>query len=113
MEEKEKGIPLGELIEKVDLVDVHLVHHEVDIELATIVELNANTLTGEGKKEWSDVLNAKIIKIFYGFYGNQLVCADIAPERLSAFSYMLAGNCAAKDFKKWVNNEETADLKMD
>ena len=95
-------------------MDVPLVHNEVDIELATIVELNADTLTEEGKKEWSDVLNAKVIKIFYGFYGNQLVCTDIAPKRLTEFSYMLAGNCTVKDFKKWVNDyENPADLKIE
>lgn len=98
-----------------NLSDVHIVHNEEEHDLATIVELNQNTLTDEGKVEWSDVLNAKVIGIYNGYYGTQISVKDVAPERLEAFSKMLSGDCDINEFNRWVNDsgEEKIDIKMD
>jgi len=54
-----------------NLEDVHLCHVDEDHDLATVVELNRNTLTEDGKREWADVLNAKVTSIYEGSYGVQ------------------------------------------
>ncbi len=46
-----------------NLENVHIVDSDVEHDLATIVELNQDTLTDEGKREWSDVLGAKVTRI--------------------------------------------------
>ena len=90
-----------------NLEDVHLCHEDEDHDLATVVELNRNTLTDEGKREWSDVLNAKVTSIYEGSYGVQIGISGCSAERLKDFSYMLAGYCSCKDFDKWVNEEQS------
>ena len=96
---------LGDLLKSLSFEDVHLTHKDEDIELATIVELNANTLTHSGKEHWEDVMNAKVTKIFEGGYGLQIECEDVKPERLSEFSYALAGYCGANLYDTWFNEE--------
>ena len=90
-----------------NLEDVHLCHEDEDHDLATVVELNRNTLTDEGKREWSDVLNARVTSIYEGSYGVQIGISGCSAERLKDFSYMLAGYCSCKDFDKWVNEEQS------
>lgn len=112
IEEKEKlasGIPddvfrLKDLI-RVPIEDFHLVHHEVDMEPATIIYLDTGTLTDAGKHEWGDVLNAQVLRVFHGIYGIQAECAGVGPQRLADFSLMLAGNCPNEDYEKWVRPE--------
>lgn len=98
-----------------NLSEIHLVHDEEEHDLATIEELNQNTLTEEGKAEWSDVLNAKVVGIYSGYYGTQISLKDVKPERLEAFSKMLAGYCTISETNRWVNpanTDETFELKM-
>ncbi len=90
--------------------DIHLVHSDEDIELATISELKNTTLTDAGRKEWADILNADVHRLFSGAYGLQIEVSGVNPQRLSDFSYMLAGYCSAEDFKKWVTQEPEAAL---
>ena len=90
-----------------NLEDVHLCHEDEEHDLATVVELNRNTLTDEGKREWSDVLNAKVTSIYEGSYGVQIGISGCSAERLKDFSYMLAGYCSCEDYKKWVNEEQS------
>lgn len=85
-----------------NLEDVHLVHDEEEHDLATVVELNRDTLTAEGKKEWRDVLSATVKRVYAGSYGTQIALTDCSPQRLCDFSYMLAGHCASKDYDRWV-----------
>ncbi len=99
----ENKITLGELLKSVSFEDIHLVHKDEEINLATIVELNDKTLTESGREHWEDVLNAKITKIYEGGYGLQLECEEVSPERLAEFSQMLAGNISAKLYDEWVN----------
>lgn len=85
-----------------NLCDIHLVSADEEHELATIVELNNNTLTAEGKAEWADVLNAKVESIYTGDYGLQIEVSGCAAERLSEFSFLLAGYCSDKMYDMWV-----------
>lgn len=99
-----------------NLENVHIVDADVEHDLATIVELNQDTLTDEGKREWSDVLGAKVTRIFDGIYGTQIEVIGCEPERLEAFSKMLAGECTLSESEHWLNpemNDETFDLKFE
>ena len=80
---------------------LHLVHDEVDIELATVENLSDAMLTDEGRRIWSDVLGAKVDEIFNGYYGIQIQCSDVDHKRLSDFSYALAGYCPESDYNNW------------
>ena len=97
-----------------NLEDVHLCDADEEHELATIVELNDNTLTDEGKNDWSDVLNAKVNRIYQGYYGLQLEMTGCPADRLRDFSYMLAGQCSAEDYDRWVAKDEPGQtMKME
>lgn len=88
-----------------NLYDVHLCDSDEDHELATVVELNQDTLTEDGKHEWSDVLNAKVTSIYEGAYGVQIGLTGCPAERLRDFSFMLAGHCSEKDYDRWVKQD--------
>jgi hypothetical protein len=103
--EPQKGLSLRELL-KMDLNDIHLCHKDEETDIATVVELNEQTLTNFGKTQWADVLNAKVTRIYEGSYGTQLEVSGVFPERLSEFSFMLAGHCSAEYFDKCVNGNE-------
>ena len=89
-----------------NLEDVHLIDNDEEHELATIVELNQDTLTEQGKRDWADVLSAKVVRIFEGDYGVQISVTGCDAERVKDFSYMLAGYCSDEDYRKWVTGEE-------
>lgn len=95
-----------------DLEDVHLQDADEEHEIATIVELNQNTLTEQGKKDWADVLGAKVESIHEGCYGLHIEVSGCAPERLTAFSYLLAGYCSLEDSAKWLT-EDAGEQGMD
>ena len=65
-----------------------------------------DTLTEDGRREWSDVLNAKVTSIYEGHYGVQIGLTGCPAERLRDFSFMLAGHCPAEDYDRWVNSGE-------
>ena len=92
-----------------NLEDVHIVDIDEEHDLATIVELNQDTLTEDGKRDWSDVLAAKIERIFEGYYGLQIAVSGCTPERLEAFSKMLAGECSIEESERWVNPSESGE----
>ena len=99
-----------------NLENIHIVDADVEHDLATIVELNQDTLTDEGKHEWADVLGAKVTRIFDGIYGTQIEVTGCEPERLEAFSKMLAGECTLSESERWLNlvaDDETFDLKLE
>ena len=95
-----------------NLEDVHLIDKDEEHEVATIVELNSKMLTEEGKSEWSDVLNAKVERIYEGSYGLQIEVSGCPANRLSDFSFSLAGYVDSEHFKKWFKNPNT-DGKQD
>ena len=91
-----------------NLEDVHLLDADEEHEVATIVELNRNTLTDEGKRDWSDVLAAKIERIYDGAYGTQIEVSGCPAHRLRDFSFALAGYCSEEQWSRWFN-EPTAN----
>jgi hypothetical protein len=91
---------------KCNLEDIHLIHVDKEHDLATIVELGENTLTEQGKAAWTDILLAKVERIYTGFYGLQIDVSGCTPERLQDFSFMLAGQCSEHDYIRWVNQAE-------
>ena len=96
-------LTLDDLLQSLKLDSVHLMHDEEDIDFATVEDFDKNTLTDEGKAAWKDVLNAEVKRIYEGAYGLQIECGNIDAQRLTDFSYMLSGNCSAKEFDKRVN----------
>lgn len=102
-----RGIKLRDLI-SIPMEDIHLVHNDEEIDLATIVELKSDTLTEAGREEWADVLNADVVRIFEGAYGLQLEFAGVDAQRLADFSMMLAGYCSCENYEKWVRQEPEA-----
>ena len=86
-----------------NLEDVHLLHEDEEHDLATIVELNQDTLTEQGKIDWADVLNARVLRIYDGYYGTQIDMSGCEASRLEAFSKMLAGDCTISEYDRWVN----------
>ncbi len=88
-----------------NLYDVHLCHDEEEHQIATIAELNQDTLTEEGKAEWADVLESRVTKIYPGVYGLQVSLTGCMAQRLADFSFMLAGYCSEEDYGRWVTDE--------
>ena len=90
-----------------NLEDVHLLDADEEHEVATIAELNRNTLTDEGKQDWSDVLAAKVERIYDGVYGTQIEVSECPADRLRDFSFALAGYCSEEQWSKWFNEPTT------
>ena len=99
-----------------NLEDVHILDADEEHDLATIVELNQHTLTEQGKRDWADVLGAKVTRIYDGYYGTQIEVTGCDPARLEAFSKMLAGECTIAESERWLNpasDDTTFELKYD
>ena len=88
--------------------DIHLLHKDVEVQPATIVELDEHTLTDAGKEAWADILDAEVVKVYNGYYGLQMELDKVKPSRLEEFSSMLAGYCPVADYEKWVTQEDNA-----
>ena len=88
--------------------DIHLLHKDVEVQPATIVELDEHTLTDAGKADWADVLDAEVVKVYNGYYGLQMELDNVKPSRLEEFSSMLAGYCPVSDYERWVTQEGDA-----
>ncbi len=88
--------------------DIHLLHKDVEVQPATIVELDEHTLTDAGREAWADVMDAEVVKVYNGYYGLQMELDKVKPSRLEEFSSMLAGYCPVSDYEKWVTQEENA-----
>ena len=82
-----------------------LLHKDVEVQPATIVELDEHTLTNAGKAAWADILDAEVVKVYNGYYGLQMELDKVKPSRLEEFSSMLAGYCPVSDYEKWVTQE--------
>lgn len=63
--------------------NVYLVHKRSDV--GTVPASGLRELTDQGRKEFSDLLNAKVEAIHPGAYGVELVMTGILPERLADF----------------------------
>lgn len=88
-----------------NLYDVHLEHESSGFEFQDISSLNKNTLTEEGKEEWSDVLQAEVESL-RPQTGRLCVClTDCDPFRILAFTEMMNGQCDAEDYERWVRKD--------
>ena len=83
--------------------NVHLLHAEIENEPHTIAELDSETLTEAGKIAWADVLNAKVERVYQGFYGLQMELSGVKPSRLDAFAGILGGYCSEQEYETWVS----------
>ena len=106
------NLTLGDLIQGTKLSSVHLVHDEVDNDLATIEDLSDAMLKEEGKIAWADVLNAKVDEIFDGSYGVQIQCSGVDDQRLSSFSYALSGNWPTEEYDRWFKSDDEQEQNM-
>ena len=88
--------------------DIHLIPSDVEIEPATIVELDQNTLTDTGKAAWADVLGARVQRVYQGTFGLQIELLGAKPSRVQSFSEMLAGYCSQNNYEKWVTEQVEA-----
>ncbi len=88
-----------------NLYDVHFEHEEPNFEFPLISSLKQDTLTAEGKTEWSDVLSAEVEKIAPASGCVRLTLTNCDPHRLLAFSEMLNGQCDAEDYERWVRKD--------
>lgn len=107
-----KNLTLGDLIQGVKLSSVHLVHADVEHDLATVEDLTNVMLTDAGKEAWADVLNARVNEIFDGNLGVHIQCSDVDDERLKEFSYALAGYCPESDYDNWFKDIEDQEQNM-
>ena len=53
-------------------------------------------------------MSAKVEKIYTGNYGLQVDVSGCDAERLSDFSYALAGYCSEEDYDRWFRDESNA-----
>lgn len=98
------GLKLKDLI-AVSMENIHFIHSDEEIQIAMICELKTDTLTDAGKKEWADILNADVHRIFNDKYGLQIELSGVKPQRLLKFSLMLEGCCSEQDYEKWVTQD--------
>lgn len=88
-----------------NLTDVCLRHEKENGYNEVIAKLNPNTLTAEGRKEWSDILSAKVTSITPGGAGIHVTLSGCEAQRISDFAGMLAGYCQVEEYERWVRDE--------
>lgn len=88
-----------------NLYDVHLEHESPGFAFQDVSKLNQNTLTEEGKAEWSDVLGAEVESIRPQADKLCVCLSNCDPFRVLAFTEMMNGQCDAEDYDQWVQNQ--------
>lgn len=88
-----------------NLTDVCLGNEETNGYYEIIARLDRNTLTAEGRKEWQDILSAKVCGITAGGEYTIITLAKCHPERLAEFSGLLTGHGVEQNYERWVRNE--------
>ena len=106
-EDHDNYMTVAELI-RCGLEDVHLLHTDEEIDVATIVRLSSDMITEAGFDEWYDVMSAKVEKIYTGNYGLQVDVSGCDAERLADFSFALAGYCSEEEYDRWFRDESNA-----
>ena len=106
-EDHDSYMTVAELI-RCGLEDVHLLHTDEEIDVATIVRLSSDMITEAGFDEWYDVMSAKVERIYTGNYGLQVDVSGCDAERLADISYALAGYCSEEDYDRWFRDESNA-----
>lgn len=59
------------------------------------------------KRDWSDVLAAKVKRIYDGAYGTQIEVSGCPAHRLRDFSFAFAGYCSEEQWSRWFNEPTT------
>ena len=85
-----------------NLYDVHFTCDGHDT--PPVSRISADMLTEEGKREWADVLSAKVESITFENESFKCKLANCDPERLRTFTEMLNGQCDAEDYERWVKS---------
>lgn len=49
------------------------------------------------------MLNAKVERVYQGFYGLQIELSGVSSRRLDSFFAMLGGYCSVQEYEAWVN----------
>lgn len=88
-----------------NLTSVCLQHEKENGNNEVIAKLNQDTLTAEGRKEWKDILNAKVSAITPGSAGILVTLSGCEAHRISDFAGMLAGHCQSEEYERWVRDE--------
>ena len=88
-----------------NLTGVCLQHEKENGNMEVIATLNRDTLTAEGRKEWKDILNAKVNAITPGSAGILVTLSGCEAQRISDFAGMLAGHCQLEEYECWVRDE--------
>lgn len=88
-----------------NLTDVCLRHEKASGYNEIISKLNRNTLTTEGRKDWQDILSARVCSITSGSEYTILTLSGCNPGRLSEFSGMVTGHCSAENYERWVRDK--------
>lgn len=88
-----------------NLTDVCLRHERENEYNEVIATLNQDTLTAEGRKEWSDILFAKVNSITSGSAGIIVTLSGCEAQRISDFAGMIAGYCQTEEYERWVRDE--------
>lgn len=88
-----------------NLTGVCLQHEKENGNMEVIATLNQDTLTAEGRKEWRDILNAKVNAITPGSAGILVTLSGCEAQRISDFAGMLAGHCQLEEYERWVRDE--------
>ena len=88
-----------------NLTDVCLQHEKENGYNEMIAKLNQETLTAEGRKDWTDILNAKVTSITPGSAGILVTLSGCEAQRISDFAGMLAGHCQSEEYERWVRDE--------
>lgn len=87
---------LLELIKSVRLLDIDIVHEDVDDEFPSIVELDITTFTAYGLEYYKKALDATVIDINGSYH--HIVVGDVDPDDIGLFLADLAGYCPAKHY---------------
>lgn len=88
-----------------NLYDISLVH-EQDMNVSVLIDkLNRNILTGQGQKDWSDVLQARVTRITGSRLGLDVCVDGCSAQRLVDFTHAINGECSLQNYDRWVRDE--------
>lgn len=88
-----------------NLTDVCLCHEKASGYNEIIPKLNRDTLTAEGRKDWQDILSARVCGITSSGECTIVTLSGCNPGRLSEFSGMATGHCSAENYDRWVRDK--------
>lgn len=88
-----------------NLENVFIIHEDDENEGEPIAELNQSILTEEGKKDWADVLQAKVTRAYESGHGLHVEVTGCSVKRLRAFANAVNGHCSDEEWSRWFKND--------